>query len=256
MAHLFFKATGFTSGRDLPALSKVEPLIPNVENKAFGHWIFGGDELSLIDVVNQRSLTLQGGATTQPVYADSSVTIPTIPGNALLSDLNDESSQSLTLCAVVKCSSTVLSILLGNLVPSGSTESSGLGAFASDGKAYLTLRPQAGSAAGGIGSLTPAGNIVQTNNFFIAVSVDKSTKKGIVYAQQSGAELNNEVLYTAASYQSSLNKIAIGNVAYTGAAGSATYSEAIIFNKALNLAEIKAVALRSKERLLSRNVTF
>ncbi|MFX6218408.1 hypothetical protein ABTF55_21660, partial [Acinetobacter baumannii] len=78
-------------------------------------------------------------------------------GNALLSDLNDESSQSLTLCAVVKCSSTVLSILLGNLVPSSSTESSGLGAFASAGKAYLTLKPQAAGGPGGIGSLTPAG---------------------------------------------------------------------------------------------------
>ncbi|MFX7792846.1 hypothetical protein ABTK00_20630, partial [Acinetobacter baumannii] len=87
-------------------------------------------------------------------------------------------------------------------------------------------------------------NIVQTNNFFIAVSVDKSTKKGIVYVQQSGAELSNEALYTAESYQSSLNKIAIGNVAYTVSAVSATYSEAIIFNKALNLAVIKAVALR------------
>lgn len=256
MAHLFFKAAGFTSGRSLPQLSNVEPLIPNVENKAYGHWIFGVDESSLIDVVNGRMLALQGGATTQPVYTDASVTIPTIPGNALLSDLVDDSNQSVTLCAVVKCTSTALSILLGNLVPSASTVSSGLSAFTSAGKAYLTLKPVSANAQAGISSLAAPQNIVQTSNFFIAISVDKTSKKGIVYVQQSGVESSNEALYTAASYQTSANKIAIGNVAYTGGIGSATYSEAIIFTEALTLAEIQAVALRSKSRLVNRNIVF
>lgn len=256
MSYLFFKATGFASSRNLPQLSGVEPLIPNIENQSYGHWLFGHDASSLIDVVNGRALTLQGGATTQPTYAATSVTIPTTVGNALLSDLIDVSDQSMTLCAVVKCASTALSVLLGNLVTFDTTTSSGLSAFSSANKVYLTVKPTTATNVGGIASLTPAVTITQTSNFFIAASVNKSTKKGIIYVQQAGVESNNEAIYTSGSYQASTNKIGIGNVAYNGGLGVATYNEAIIFDKALTLDEIKAVAARSKERLSNRNVSF
>ncbi|MDT1832532.1 hypothetical protein FPK72_24340, partial [Acinetobacter baumannii] len=91
---------------------------------------------------------------------------------------------------------TQLAILLGNLVPSNSTTSSGLAGFASAGKGYLTVKPTAAAGSGGISSLTPASGHNQTSNFFIAVSVDKATKKGIIYVQQNSAELTNEAVYT------------------------------------------------------------
>ncbi|EXG71794.1 hypothetical protein [Acinetobacter baumannii] len=256
MNQLFFQAKNFVSKRSLPKLSNVEDLLPNYEFESYGHWLFGGDSSSLIDVVNGKLLALQGGATVQPVYTDNSVTLSIANGNALISDLIDSSNQSVTLCTVVKCSSTALSILLGNLVPFGSTASSGLGGFASAGKAYLTLKAITGTGGAGIGSLTPAASITQTNNFFIAISVDKATKKGIVYVQQAGTESSNEATYASPSYDTALNKFGICNVAYTGAAGSATYNEAVIFDKALTLDEIKAVASRAKDRMKNRGITF
>ncbi|QXM18608.1 hypothetical protein Phab24_id163 [Acinetobacter phage Phab24] len=257
MADLLFQSENFVSSRsNLPTISNLDDLLPSLEYEAYGHWLFGGDSSSLIDVVNGRLLSLQSGATIQPVYAAKSVTLSLTNGNALVSDLVDSSDQSVTLCAVVKCSSTALSILLGNLVRSDSTLSSGLGGFASAGKAYLTLKAITGTGGAGIGSLTPAASITQTDNFFIAISVNKVTKKGIIYAKQMGVESSNEATYGAPSYDAALNKFGIGNVAYTGVAGSATYNEAIIFNKALTLEEIMSVAERSKGRMRNRGIVF
>ncbi|HCG3529697.1 TPA: hypothetical protein NJU05_003439 [Acinetobacter baumannii] len=256
MSFLFFKTKDFSSAHSLPQLKDVSDLIPQYENNAYGHWLFGGGPSSLVDVVNGRILTLQNGATVQPVYGDKTITLSTAIGNALLTDLVDSSAQSMTLCSVVKCSTTSLAILLGNLVPSSSTLSSVLAAFASAGKGYLTVKPATAGGPGGISSLTPPSSIVQTSNFFIATSVDKNTKKGIIYLQQLGVESSNESSYTAVSYESSANKIGIGNVAYTGSSNTATYSEAIIFDNALTLAEIQNVALRSKDRMANRNISF
>ncbi|MGS8312451.1 hypothetical protein ACU69W_09980 [Acinetobacter baumannii] len=210
-------------------------------------------------VIVRYALALQSGATVQPIYSESGVTISTAVGNALVSDLIDTSAQSVTLTAVVKCNNTQLAILLGNLVPSNSTTSSGLAGFASAGKGYLTVKPTAAAGSGGISSLTPASGHNQTSNFFIAVSVDKATKKGIIYVQQNSAELTNEAVYTAPVYESALNKFAFGNNAYTGSnapANTATFAEGVIFDKALTLDEIKAVATRSKDRMKNRGITF
>ncbi len=258
MTQLFFQAKNFVSKRSLPKLSNVDDLLPNLEYEAYGHWVFENTSASLTDKVNNRLLTLQTGATVQPVYSESGVTISTAVGNALVSDLSDTSLQSVTLTAVVKCSNTQLAILLGNLVPSNSTTSSGLAGFASAGKGYLTVKPTAASG-GGFSSLAPVSGHIQTSNFFIAISVDKKTKKGIIYIQQNSAELTNEAVYTASVYENALNKFAVGNIAYTGSnvpANTATFAEAVIFDKALNLDEIKAVATRSKDRMKNRGIIF
>ncbi len=258
MTQLFFQAKNFVSKRSLPKLSNVDDLLPNLEYEAYGHWVFENSSASLVDKVNNRLLALQSGATVQPTYTESGVTISTAVGNALVSDLSDTSAQSVTLAAVVKCNNTQLAILLGNLEPSSSKTSSGLSAFVSANKAYLTLKPAA-AGSGDIGSLTPASGLNQTTNFFIAVSVNKATKKGIIYAQQNSAELTNEAVYTAAVYESALNNFAVGNNAYTGSnapANKATFAEAVIFNKALTLDEIKAVATRSKDRMKNRGISF
>ncbi|HAV3501998.1 hypothetical protein QBR50_13695 [Acinetobacter baumannii] len=258
MTQLFFQAKNFVSKRSLPKLSNVDDLLPNLEYEAYGHWVFENSSASLVDKVNNRLLALQSGATVQPTYTESGVTISTAVGNALVSDLSDTSAQSVTLAAVVKCNNTQLAILLGNLEPNSSKTSSGLSAFVSANKAYLTLKPTA-AGSGGIGSLTPASGRNQTTNFFIAVSVNKATKKGIIYVQQNSAELTNEAVYTAAVYESALNNFAVGNNAYTGSnapANKATFAEAVIFNKALTLDEIKAVATRSKDRMKNRGISF
>ncbi|WP_214430054.1 hypothetical protein, partial [Escherichia coli] len=126
----------------------------------------------------------------------------------------------MTSFSCVKSSTISLAILLVNLVPSSSTLSSCLAAFASAGKGYLTVKPATAGGPGAISSLTPPSSIVQTSNFFIATSVDKNTKKGIIYLQQLGVEASNESSYTAVSYESSANKFRIGNVGYTGSSNT------------------------------------
>lgn len=259
MNQIFFKANGFETKRSQPKLSNVEELIPNYEYDAYGHWVFETSSASLVDKVNNKTLTLQSGAAYTPVYSSVGVTISTAVGNALVSDLSDTSTQSITLAAVVRCSSTALAILLGNLVPSTSTTSSGLSAFSSDGKGYLTVKPVTANSLAGISSLTPPVGHNQTSNFFIAISVDKTTKKGIIYVKQNTSESTNEATYTASSYQTSANKYAVGNSVYTttnNLANTATFAEAIIFNKALTLVEIQALAGRSKERMDNRGISL
>lgn len=259
MPQLFFQAKNFVSKRSLPKLSNVDDLLPNLEYEAYGHWVFENASSSLVDKVNNKTLTLQSGAAYTPVYSSLGVTISTAFGNALVSDLSDSSDQSVTLAAVVRCSSTALAILLGNLVPGSSTTSSGLSAFASAGKGYLTVKPAAANSVGGISSLSPSIGPTQTANFFIAISVDKLTKKGIVYIKQGAVEMTNEATYTASTYESSANKYAVGNNSYTTSAtlsNTATFAETVIFNKALTLSEIQAVASRAKERMNNRGISL
>ncbi|ELZ3600095.1 hypothetical protein ACLKIS_003900, partial [Acinetobacter baumannii] len=111
MTQLFFQAKNFVSKRSLPKLSNVDDLLPNLEYEAYGHWVFENTSDSLTDKVNNRLLALQNGATVQPVYSESGVTISTAVGNALVSDLSDTSTQSVTETAVVKCNNTQLAIL-------------------------------------------------------------------------------------------------------------------------------------------------
>lgn len=260
MTQLFFKAENFTSNRSLPRLSNVEPLLPNYEFESYGHWVFTSSSESLVDKVNFRNLTLQSGAVVQPTYSDTGVTVSTAVGNALLSDLADTSSQNITMTAVVRCNVTALSILLGNLVPSNNTSSSGLSAFVSTNKAYLTVKPTAatGAATNGISSLTPSASINQTSNFFIGISVDKSTKKGIIFVSQGNTESSIDSVYSSSTYASSANKLAIGNSVYSSSnvtSNTATFAEAVIFDKALTLTEIQAVANRAKSRMSSRGIT-
>lgn len=257
MTHLFFKATGFSSSRSLPVLNNVEDLIPKYEADAYGHWLFGGSASSLVDVVNGKQLTLQSGATINPSYTENGVTISTAYGNSLLSDLTDGAAQNLTITAVVKCNNTALAVLLGNLLPTGVTTSSSCGAFVSASKAYATVKPSV-SGSGALNSLTPPDNVTQTSTFFIALSIDKSEKKVIIHLEQGAVDSSNEGTFTA-TYETSLNKIAIGNNAYTtstSTANTATFNEAIIYNKALSLNEIRAVALRTKSRLSGRGIIF
>ncbi|HCG3526485.1 DUF1833 family protein [Acinetobacter baumannii] len=53
-----------------------------------GQWVFENSSASLVDKVNNRLLTLQSGATVQPTYTESGVTISTAVGNNAYSILN------------------------------------------------------------------------------------------------------------------------------------------------------------------------
>ena len=256
MTQLFFKAASFTSNRATVQLQKVEPLMQVLENDAYGHWIFGENSSSLTDKVNNRNLTVQSGASTAPSYTANNVHLATTVGNSLLTSLTDTSNQDFTMCAVVKADQATLTILLGNLVPSSSTVYSGSGVFVSGDVGYVTIKPSIANHASvnGVSSLAAGSAHNQSEYFFIAMSVNKTTKNATVYVLQN-TERFAEKAYTAAGYDNS-NKLAIGNAFYNGGTGSASFAEAIVYDKALTVDQIKAIASRSRERMSDRNIYF
>lgn len=256
MSYLFFKAAGFTSSRDLPQLSGVEPLILNLENKAYGHWLFGGGAQSLADKVNSRALTPISGATVAPVYIANAVNLSSAIKNGLLSGLQDTASQDVTMCAVVKVPNIAVTTVLGNLVVSGDTTTSGAGIFVLSNKVYVSVKPTTGApVSGGVNSLSPDMTIDYAKPFFIAFSLNKALKKVTLLVSQSGVTKSAEATFTA-SYIASLNNFAVGNSVYATGTTTAEFYEAIVFDSALSLAEITDIALRSKTRLTDRNVSF
>ena len=260
MANLFFQATGFVSQRNLPVLSNIDEIIytEKYEADAYAHWVFGTDNTSLTDKVNSRNLTVQAGATIQPTFTANNIVLSASVGNALITDLVDTASQNTTFCAVVKTSVTALSILIGNLVSSGATTSSGQGIFASAGQGYMTVKPAAANATGGANSVAPlpANDITQTDFFFIAGSHDKASKTVVIYTERLGVGGTRQTIYTG-TYEASVNKIAIGNGYYAGVVpGTFTFAEAIIYNKVLTLSQMQAVAVRAKKRMQNRGITF
>lgn len=261
MANLFFQATNFTSSRsNLPTLSNIDDIIyvEKYETDAYGHWVFGTDSTSLTDKVNNRTLTVQTGATTQPTFTANTVVLAAAMGNALITDLTDSAVQSTTFCTVVKTSVTALSILVGNLVNSANTVTSGQGIFASAAQGYITVKPATANNSGGANSFAPipAVDITQTDFFFISSSHDKTSKTVVIYTERLGVGGTRQTIYTA-NYEASANKFAVGNGYYSGgSSGTLTFAEAIIYNKALTLASIQAVATRAKKRMTNRNITF
>lgn len=259
MSNLTIQINDYVSpfAKYLPKVASIGDLIyvEKHETDAFGHWIFADNSTSLVDKVNNRNLTLQSGATVQPIYTTNSVQLSAKAGNALLSGLSDTATQDVTVALVVKCNQTTLSILGGNLPFSASTTENGFSPFASANKVYQGLKPTKVAETGGFNSVTNNQSLTQTDYMFVVMSVNKSEKSGILYTQQNGVEADIESLYRAA-YENSSN-IAIANSAYSKiTSGSLVYAEAIIYNKALTLTEIKALAKRSKKRLEYRGVTF
>lgn len=258
MADLLFQTDFVSSRTDLPKVQNIEDIIyvETFESDAYDHWLFGKDSSSLVGKVHGRQLTLQAGATVQPSYGASYVVIGGKNGNAFLTDLVDSATQSLTLSAVVKTTDSTLVILMGNLVPTGYTLASGCGIFASMEKGYVTVKPLTSVGTGGANSITPNNDIDQFDYFFIAASINKTTKTVIIYTERLGVGASNQTIW-ASNYEASPNKIAVGNGFYSSSTtGTLNFAEAIVFDKALNLSDLQGLAKRSKPRMKNRGITF
>jgi len=250
MSNLFFKAEGFSSSRTLPTLSDVQDIIsiPTLEADAYGHWEFGGDQSSLIDKVNARSLTLQAGATVQPEYGENYVRLGAAKGQSLQSGLLDSAVTDYTVSGVVMPEDVVLMVLLGNL---GSNDVGlGAGLFTSANKVYVTART-------GVSSVDPGLALDMSKPAFISMSVNKTTGVVNIVAMQNGATFENTA--TGAQVEAAA-PISVGNSRYTTGGAYNTlknkYYEAVIHSRALSISEMKAIANRAKVRLAARGITF
>ncbi|MDC5381440.1 hypothetical protein OHW70_18170, partial [Acinetobacter baumannii] len=86
---------------------------------------------------------------------------------------------------------------------------------------------------------------------------DKAKKTALLYTQKNGVESFISTIYTG-NYDQSSKKIAVGNAYYDAVESGTrtTFAEAILYNKALGLNQIKAVAQRCKLRLSTKNIIF
>lgn len=257
MSNLLFQADTFVSSRALPTLSNIDDLIyiEKYETDAYGHWIFDNND-PLVSKSNGATLTVQAGATTQPVFSSIGVAIGASNGNALISGLTDDATQDVTMVLVCKTSDTTLNILGGTLTNSNSTTENGFGVFASANKTYINAKPLAASNTGGLSNVTTDQVITQTNYFLVAVTIAKSSKTLGIYTQQSNVESNKALIFSSV-YDTSAKKVAVGNGYYTSTgAATQTVVEAIIYDKVLTVAQLQAVAARSKVRMLNRGIDF
>lgn len=249
MSNLTIQINDYVSpfAKDLPKIASIDDLVyvEKYETDAWGHWIFADNSTSLVDKVNNRSLTLQSGATVQPIYDTNHVRLATKSGNALLTGLNDSLS-AFTQIAVVQPESTELTAVLGNLGAFASPQ--GIGIFTSSSKVYLTSRT-------GISSWDVGLNLDMAKPVLIGYSLDKTASAINFIAMQNG------IMYTKTSpsgtFVAANTELAVGNSRYTSSSTNyIKYYESIAYNKALTLSELQAVATRSKKRLEYRGITF
>lgn len=250
MSNLFFKAEGFSSSRTLPTLADVQDIIsvPTLETDAYGHWEFGGDQSSLIDKVNARSLTLQAGATVQPEYGVNYVRVGAAKGQSLQSGLLDSAVTDYTVSGVVMPETSDLMVLLGNL--GGNDVGLGAGLFTSANKVYVTART-------GVSSLDSGLALDMSKPVFISMSVNKTTGVVNIVTMQNGATFENTATGAPAE---AATAISVGNSRYTTSTAYNTlknkYYEAVIHSRALSISEMKSIANRAKVRLAARDITF
>ena len=257
MTDLLFQTTGFTSNRtDLPVTQNITDILTTTkyELDSYGHWVFY-DENPLVDKVNAHTLTLQSGAAIQPVYSNAGVELTNAKGSALMSSLVDAAATNITAVFVVKTSGTALSLFGMTLPTTGSTTDNGFGPYASADKVYLNMKPLIASSVGNISGLTTNKNISQTTPFLVAVSVDKTNRTAMLYTFKAGTDAFVSSAFTA-PYDDSSKVLAVGNAYYKQVENGArtTFAEAILYNKALSLNELKAVALRCRARLALKNI--
>lgn len=264
MSNLTFQSSNFVSSRtDLPVLQNISDVLPSTryELDSYGHWAFNGDN-PLIDKVHARQLSIQPGASIQPIFSPQGVTLTNAKGSALLSDLIDSADANVTEILVAKTSSLGLYLLGTTLTNSSKTNENGFGAYAGTDskdsdkpKIFMNMKPAIANAGGGFSGLTSGQVIDFTTPFLVAISVDKVKKTALLYTLKGDNESFISTTFSG-NYEDSLKKIAIGNAYYDAVESGTrtTFAEAILYNKALSLNQIKVVAQRCKNRLKGMNI--
>jgi len=95
--------------------------VPGPETDAYDDWIFGGDEQSLIGLVNRKVLVPNTGAGEPPIFTDVSVTPQPYP-RGILCDMNESTEQ--TMIAAFRAPVSGNCVVCGNY---GGTAPSGFG---------------------------------------------------------------------------------------------------------------------------------
>lgn len=256
MSNLFFQDSNYSSDAALPVISDIREVFvsQSYEKDSYGHWVFYKDE-PLVDKVNSRPLTVQQGAAIQPIFTPDGVALTNAKGSALMSTLVDSTTTSITALYVAKTTSNGLYLMGMTLPNTNVTTENGFGAYASGDKVYVNLKPQIATNIGAVQGITTNQSITQTGYFLVAVSVDKVKKSVLLYSLQGDNDAFVASNYTG-NYETTGKVMSVGNAYYNAVESGTktTYAEAIMYDRALSLSEIKMLAQRTKLRLAGNGI--
>lgn len=206
------------------------------EAGAYEHWILDRKAASLTGLLNGRMLTAQGAA---PVYANGYLSLLTAQGNALLTPKADNREQ--TMCVVARqLAGGAVKTLAGTRV----SGVSGSSIFSTSNNLFGNQQPsfQIGPIAETTGAwqFTALSETAQPGT-----TTNVLYRGGVVPVTLSGGSLKI----------ASSSMVALGNGYAAGAAGlSQQFAEFILFDRALSIAELKAVYERTRQRMAMRGI--
>lgn len=251
MSNICIRVSDYVSpfASSLPKIQSEDIIyVDRFEPDSYDHWMFGKSNASLTGKINNLTLTAQPSTVYPASFSDQSVNISAAKGNSLQTQLND--ADSFTMACLVKVYDSNLRVLIGNL-SSNDLEASGIGLFASAGKIYLTAR-------GGASSVTDNATIDVTKPVFVAFSFNKAESKVNIISYQNG--VFGQLADRASVLTPSNEPLSFGNRRYTTSAIYNTlkndFYEGIVFNKALSIDEMKAMAMRVKTRQAHYGLDF
>lgn len=246
MENVFIQAKGFISQRNLPVISRVAPIIPELayEASAYGHWVFDNSGNSLNSKVGSKVLTLQAGATVPPVYGANYVELACKNGNALMTDLLDNVAQ-FTMMGVIQPRNTALDISMGTMNTGASA--TGAGIFTSAGVPYLTIRANPSS-------LSIGGVIASDAPLFAALSIDVPTNTYTALVGIQGQVFTKSGTIT---WNKSDTAIALGNSRYVSTNTNKMRAyEFAVFNKSMTIEELTNIEYRARQRCQLRGISY
>lgn len=244
MSDLFLQAKNFSTSRDMPKVNVNDAIyVDRFELDSYGHWQFLGDT-PLFDRINARVMTQKTEATVAPVFKTDGVELTSALNSGLISDFID-GVNSYTQISVLKTNTTALTMAQGPVITANTSSSSGV--YLSSGSASFHFKPQP-TINPPVLNLGDGG--IPTNDFIlVAHSVNKQSRTIIGYLLNQGVE--SDIQSTSSfEYLNNDNKVGLGNTYYSsGNSGKITVLETVIFDRALNLYEIKSAANRIKTRI-------
>lgn len=215
--------------------------LPEAEAGAWGHWIFDkGDADSLVGLVNNRNLSLQGAA---PTYAATSLTVGDYQ-KALLTGLADRLDY--TVAVVVEYDT-------GNQVIAGALSATESGALISNGDTKPYSSFVRGPSTVGLGNV-PDTAPTEGDFVFVAHAIDHttSTRTRTLFASGESQDFDTD----DAAMTPSSSDIAFGNGYWSTYTNEVTLAEAMVFDSALTASEMAAIYLRSKARMARRSISI
>ena len=238
---------------------------PTAEVGAAGHWIFGSSNQLFIDLTGStQNLTIQNDSESEYVYNLGDTIIPglDVSGSSritrgLLSDIDE--TPDMTMCMVIKYTAPGRTILNGNL--SFDEDAGHSWFFDVDNNLRFNERNRISVI------LRNAADFVEGNYYFIASSIDSNDNYILMIADASAPEGCEYLTGTGTGGGrniSSTRKMSVGNAHYLGPPPSAKgdfigpvqIGEAIFFNSAKTLNELKDIAVHSEARMSSRGITL